>query len=215
MIRRDLAWALSAVIPHAGSVPEKMDWVGLERHSGALYAFTCNRYSMAAARIPDGPDVAVCLPLGEATELMRFVRPGRVITETQELVHALQPLEFHVGWDEIGDNRGIVAADSAVFETHPDMRLRATALFDSIATIRQSPVEWDELIFKPGLFEKFSKAARGEFDRVRIQPRRHRDNRGAAVVTVGADFIGAVAGMTYDQLGPDIIAELLGKEQAA
>jgi hypothetical protein len=44
------------------------------------------------------------------------------------------------------------------------------------------------------------------------------DRNGAAIVTVGTDFIGAVAGLTYDDLGTATVADFLNlttKEKAA
>jgi hypothetical protein len=44
------------------------------------------------------------------------------------------------------------------------------------------------------------------------------DRNGAAVVSVGTDFIGAVAGLTYDDLGTATVADFLQmttKEKAA
>jgi hypothetical protein len=66
--------------------------------------------------------------------------------------------------------------------------------------------------------ERFAKAHRVETDRLRLLPRRVADRNGAAIVTVGTDFIGAVAGLTYDDLGTATVADFLNlttKEKAA
>jgi hypothetical protein len=215
--REMLEWGLRAVIPHVGLHSQNADSVGLEFRNGDLWAFAASAYSMGAARIPDGPDIRTWLPVKEASEMMRFVRPGRVAERTQDLVYAVRPDELHIGWDDLPDSRGDIEADSAVFETTtaPTSSSSLAAVFERVETLYDQPEEWEELILNPALLDKFSKAQLGEFDRLHIHPRRLDHRHGAAVVTVGTDFIGVIAGMTYEGAGSVIVADLLGRERHA
>lgn len=203
MNRADLAWALSSVIPHAGRTPETA-FVGIDSREGHTYAFATDKYTAGIARIDDGTDIRLYLSPSEATELMRFVRPTRVPERVQEVSYAQRPGELHVGFDD----------DSAVFETLA-AGVTLNWMFDYIDRLQDSLAEWDELIYQPKLMEKFAKAQREETDRLRILPRHANEVWGAAIVTVGADFVGAIAGLTYDQLGSATVADFLNREEAA
>lgn len=204
--RGDLAWALAAVLPHCGKT-EATAVVGLEPYGDALYAYASDRYTTGIARIRPFTDLHECLSTREATELMRFVRPGRVAEHEQEIILGHDLGELHVGYvDADGE-----LLDSAVFETVTG-QLSLGPLLAAVDCLDSAPLEFDELIFQPSLVAKFAKAQRAETDRLRILPRRVIDRNGAAVVTVGTDFIGAIAGLTYDQLGTATVADILQTE---
>ena len=104
--------------------------------------------------------------------------------------------------------------DSAVFET-TESALTLDYLLTVVSRLADAPTEFDELIYQPDLLAKFGKAKRSDSDRLRILPRRPTDRNGAAVVAVGSNFVGAVAGLTYDQLGPDTVSAFLSERQPA
>jgi hypothetical protein len=208
--RGDLSWALSAVLPHAGSRASNTDWVGLAYREGVSYAFATDKYTLGVARIPNGADVDLVLPAKEATELEQFVRPSYKDEHEGDVVYARQPGEFHVGFDRQVHRDGTTEEDSAVFET-ADAGVSLTYLFDYIRFVLAQPTEYDECIYQPSLMQKFAKAKRVGTDRLRIFPRRLSDAYGAALVTVGTDFVGAVAGLTYDELGTATVADFLTK----
>lgn len=212
MRRADLAWALSAVIPHAGTATQGLNHVGLERRASWLYVYATDRYTSGIARIPDGIDVHnVALPVKEANDLMRFVRTDYVSEKEDDLAYALAPGELHIGFERQIDKHGNRKDDSAVFElTEPKVSL--AYLLEYITRVNAIQPEWDELILAPKLCEKWAKATRSESDRLRIMPRHVSDRRGVAIVTVGSDFIGAISGLTYDQEGPSTVAEFLETE---
>jgi hypothetical protein len=204
--RGDLAWALAAVLPHCGKT-EATAVVGLEPYGDALYAYASDRYTTALARIRERSSLDVALVAKEATELMRFIRPVRVAEFEQDLAILPQPGELHVGvWVEDGE-----LGDSAVFET-TSSALSLKPLLGLITALHKAPLEWDEAVYQPDVLAKFAKAKRADTDRLRIFPRHIIDRNGAAVVTVGTDFIGAIAGLTYDQLGTATVADILQTE---
>jgi hypothetical protein len=209
MNRADLSWALNAVIPHTGRRTETTNRVGLAYRDGWSFAYATDRYTSAVARIPNGADVRLWLPTSEAVELERFVRPSYKDEYEDELVYARQPQELHIGIDRRIDREGTREEDTAVFETVDD-GVELEYIFDFIHRLSLAPAEFDECIYQVDLAAKFAKAKRTGEDRLRILPRHTNDVYGAAVVTVGTDFVGAIAGLTYDQLGSATVADFLG-----
>jgi hypothetical protein len=140
---------------------------------------------------------------------MRFVRPGNKAEQIEELAfNSSRPGEFHVGYGE--------EKESEVYEVSADRTLTLSYLFEYVDRLTAYPFDWDEAIYQPKIMERFAKAHRVETDRLRLLPRRVIDRNGAAVVTVGTDFIGAVAGLTYDDLGTATVADFLtGVREAA
>lgn len=209
MRRGDLAWALTAVLPHAGKT-EATAVVGLEQLNGWVHAYATDRYSMGIARIESMTDLDLRFTTKEATDLMRFVRPNRVAEHEQQLVLAVQPGEFHVGLVDADD----VLCESEVYETTPH-DLELSYLLEFMRRLDAAPGEWGECVFQPPLAAKFAKAQRVDADRLRILPHHASDKYGAAVVTVGTNFIGAIAGLEYDQLGTATVADFLHTEGKA
>jgi hypothetical protein len=198
--RADLSFALNAVLPHCGKTAQT-ELVGLEYLQGVTYVYATDTYTLGIARITEGAaDIDIRLPRSEATDLMRFVRPGNKAEQIEELAfNSSRPGEFHVGY---GD-------ESEVYEVSNDHTLTLHYLFDYIDRLTACPFDWDEAIYQPKIMERFAKAHRVETDRLRLLPRRVIDRNGAAVVSVGTDFIGAVAGLTYDDLGTATVADFL------
>jgi hypothetical protein len=204
--RADLSWALNAVLPHAGTT--KGNYVGLEARAGLLYVYATDDYTSAVARISLTEKLGfeqVFLSKTEATDLMRFVRPTKKAHDTEVVRTRLFSSELHVATDD----------DSAVFDTVlPDLTLdMLLKLFSSIAA---RPALRDDIILSPSLTAKYAKAQRYDTDRLRIYPYHGVNIRGVALLTVGADFIGAVAGMRIEDNPPDTLASFLTpREEAA
>lgn len=214
MNRADLAWALNAVIPHAGNAHQGLDHVGLTYRDGALFVYATDKYTAAVARVNDGAAFDAALQTKEATDLLRFVRPNRVPEREQEIGSLVRDDELHIGFWAPDDPEATAPLDSAVFETC-EPKLSLDYLLDWIRRLNDVPELDDNLIVQPKLLEKFAKAARADTDRLWILPRHASDRHGAAVVAAGADFIGAIAGLTYDQLGDATVASFLYPERKA
>lgn len=208
MNRADLAWALSAVLPHVGK-RDPHNLVGLH-YSDVLYAFATDRYTVGIARIEEGPHVSLALSVPEAQDLMRYVRPTLVATKEQEIVTGARPGELHIGLAETDD----IEADSAVFDT---IDADVVSQFDYITEFCRQlfirPTEWDGCVYQPDLLARFAKAKRTDGDRLRLMPRHAQDLFGAALITVGTGFTGAIAGLTYEELQAAPLASFLQTER--
>jgi hypothetical protein len=216
MIRADLSWALNAVLPHAGTT--KGNYVGLEPRHDLLYVFATDDYTSAIARIPLTTESLgfenslgfeqVFLSKSEATDLMRFVRPTKKAHDDEVVRTRLFSSELHVATDD----------DSAVFDTVlPDLTL--SALLRLFTRLAARPTEHSQMIQQPALAARYAKAQRYDTDRLQWYPHTANDTYGVALVTVGADFIGAIAGLSYDDTDPgqpDTLASFLTpREEAA
>lgn len=205
MIRADLSWALSSVLPHAGKLAP-YSVVGLSETSDDLaQVWATDGYTTGIARLSSMLDEAlgtVVLPASEARDLERFVRPTRVgeRTEAVNLVYVGSLCELHVATE----------SDSAVFEC-TEHSLTLDYLLDAVNRILALPYESAQgLDYQPDLFARFSKAKRSETDRLTLYPRRPSNGRnGVAVVTVGSDFLGAISGLTYEDSETDTVTEFL------
>lgn len=199
MNRADLSWALNAVLPHAGNEKQGLNYVGLAFREGASFLYATDKYTAAVARVNEGMDFTGALSTKEATDLMRFVRPNKVGERTQELVYAQAPGELHIGYDDLEESgaweNGVV---SQVFETR-EQYASLDLILNLIKSIEAAKPEWDRLILMPKLVERFAKAQRVEADRMVIVPKHRSDKAGAAIVTVGDNFTGVIAGMTYEK----------------
>src|SRR6266568_835321 len=196
MNRADLAWALRAVLPHAAGGRNGV--IGSEPLGNVTYFYATDHYTTGIARVNDYAGWCWQMSAKEATELMRFIRPERVADRAQEIVYVQLSQELHVGYGEGGQIEPV----TAVFET-VEHEVKLETLIGFISQLNDAPVEWDELIYQPKVFERFTQAEREKSgDRLRILPKHAIDRNGAAIVTVGSDFLGAIAGLTYDQEGP-------------
>jgi hypothetical protein len=207
MNRADLSWALNAVLPHVGNEKNGLNHVGLDFRDGATFVYATDKYTAAIARVNDGMDFRGALPAKEATELMRFVRPQRVPERDAYVFmeqHGEHGEELHVGFDDFAGS----TFESEVYETC-EPKLSLDFLLSWINHLYTVPELDDNLIVSPKLVEKFAKAQRADSDRLWIMPRHAWQKHGAAVVAVGGDFIGAIAGMTYDEAGDVKVASFL------
>ena len=193
MVRSDLRWALDAVLPHVGKLAGTAV-VGLTSDGRTLDVYATDRYTVAVANIDtDCVDLDVRLPVGEARDLLRFVRPSLVKHESEWLRVVTDGPELHVGL--VNEDEEVY--DSAVFETvsSPVSSANLRAL---IAQLDSRPTGIEDLVYWPRLFGRFAKAERVETDRLTLSPKRLQERYGAAVVTVGDRFVGAICGMTYE-----------------
>lgn len=204
MRRDDLAWALTAVLPHCGSLPE-LATVGIESGLRSTYLYATDRYTVGVARIGPALGFSATLPKSEAADLLRFVRPDKV-AEQAESVETL-----------LGDRGGLhiaLQSDSAIFETEPTVFTFAdiTLLLHSIKAL---PNEFERLEYNPAFASRFAKAKREANDRLCITPKRFKGRNGVALVAVGKNFLGAIAGLSYAQSEPFMVDEFLGLEGEA
>lgn len=209
MNRQDVYWSVWSVLPHAGKAPHsKFPVVGIDIEHGQLYAYATDNYTMAVARqATEHPTLSVQLSTSEATDLARFVRPGKKAEDVEPVRFALQGGELHVG----------LAGDSAVFETvHFAGYTRHTILGLVDNLWNRSRVDTMPSVWDPDLAKRFAQAKRGEHDRLTFWPRYvSSEAPGAGVVVVGDSLIGAVAGMEAVPAADVARSFLSGREKAA
>jgi hypothetical protein len=181
--RASLSYGLTACLPHAGQT------VGIER--GLVYA--TDMYTTGLARVA-GESVYAALPLGEARDLAKFVKPLRKAQEVEEVQMLVDNDELHVG---VGDDSAVFALASEYVHVGLDLLLR------SLEVLYGLPDDRRELILNPSFAARFARAAR-DGDRLRLYPRLSviPRTRGVALVSVGDAFVGAVAGLAHDDAPP-------------
>jgi hypothetical protein len=212
--RSDLAWMLGATIPHVGK-PAQFACVGLTVEGGQLLAYATDGYTAAIARaalLRDANGEPFDLRIGarpslqassDASDLLRYVRPNTVGDRDREVALLHQGAELHVGLDD---------DDSQVFDAaHGELRLSAVRRL--IASVDAMATEYGEgCVYSPALAGKFASAQRAASDRAVEFPKRTVNGIvSAKLLTIGANFVGAVAGMTRDDsINPiEVVASLL------
>lgn len=204
MRRDDLAWALTAVLPHCGSLPE-LATVGIESGLRGTYLYATDRYTIGVARIGLALGFSATLPKSEAADLLRFVRPDKVAEQAESVETLL---------DDRGGLHIALQSDSAVFETEPsgftfgDLTLR-------LRLLEALPNEFERLEYNPSFAVRFAKAKRESNDRFCITPKRFKGRNGVALVMVGNDFLGAIAGLSYEREDVSTVAGFLELEGEA
>ena len=209
--REELAWALTATLPHVGSKSRELDWIGLEAdiYMNQLLVFATDGYSTGIAKAEAeafGEEFGCYLTPKEARDLLAFVRPN-LVAEKAEIVRLLTSESFHR--DENGE---VHIAELHVALEGPEkgqpekseplsgvwsVRTPGNtfqAVYGLIEGVGRTVEPSGIVVLQPKLLAKFSRAQRDDDDVVNIYPARHLD-RTAAVVTVGSGFIGAVAGI--------------------
>lgn len=191
--RQDLSWALQAVLPHAGSkstVNFEPDW---------LYAsdgYTIGMTPLVGVQGETGP---FFMQPRECAELERWVRP-RLVGERE------QPVLLHLAEDGLHVGR---ADETAVYDwTEPGPANPQRPAAEVLAFIRRlyanPQTSADDLrVFNPDYAARFAAAkrdkGRDEVPDALVMHARQGIQMGAAVVTVGDNFIGALMGLTYEQ----------------
>jgi hypothetical protein len=147
----------------------------------------------------------ICLPGGEARDLMRFLRPSRVDEQAESVELLTQDGELHVA----------IPGDSQVF-TQQTPVYSLWQILQLIRMVHKLPTEYGECLYSPLLLGKFAKAQRAAHDRLRLYPKRTQNGKvGAAVLTIGEQFIGAIAGMDDSIETDSILASFLQIEEKA
>lgn len=190
LTRADLSWALKAVIPHAGTrPPSNTIGLGSDPDFPALGVWATDRYTIGSVavdcedQIPD-----LFLPVKEAVDLERLVRPNRKPEQDETVTLLAHEGELHV---QVGDQDGVV------YDTTPigvPWQTIADRLYDLQCNGKP---ENNLLVFGPALLKRFAAAQRYESDRCRLCGVTQNDEHGAAYVQVGDSFRGAIGGMAY------------------
>ena len=205
--RPALFGALDSVLVHVGPASKGLDTVCLTLSDGLLSACATDDRTTGLARVPvtGSGGWTIHLVKAEATELMRAVRTT-LKRHDEELVQLLvSGSELHV---QVGDEEGVVYDITERAWDSGSVQQLLTRILDR--EDRDIP-----LCFDPTLLARFGKAARGDGDRMRLYPI-GKASQGAAVVTVGDNFVGAIAGMdNYDRKPSDVLAAWGIREQEA
>lgn len=210
--RAALAHGLKAVLEHVGDQRARLDWVGYD--SDAFYA--TDGYSFLMWCPADSVGISQDdwkLPTKEAKDLLRFIRPTlkRHDSEEVQLLDAQNPetgeWELHVGLfipldetvlvEQQIDGAGEVY-DSAVFSLHPPdySQVELKELNEVLRYVTSHLVHSSDWVLQSSLVSRFKTAEVEYGDRTHwyyAGPGKHGEY--AAVVTVGSEFIGAVAGL--------------------
>lgn len=228
--RDDLAWALSAVLPHAGS-GAATSCIGMHEHAGTLFVYATDKYTAGIARLPvEGTFSPVVISTGvrngEAGELEKYVRPGKVAEKSNTLELLTAELSSH-GYDSSYDDRELHVAvhdehregDSAVFWQRPAALLQVDLWGGISRTLElyreRLATELREYTFSPALLARFSRAGRYGNDRLRMHPYAIAGARlgTVATVTVGEHFLGAIGGMEHEEGMESILESWLPQQQ--
>lgn len=203
--RSALWWTFQATLPHC------KDTLGLSTSDDRLWTWGTDGYTIGISRAydPDQEPCEVVLTHKIALDVMRWLRPTRKAEHVQEIQLIVRGEEFHLGAYDVSQLPGELV-DSAVFayDWHdPDDGVtpapaRLDYLREHIARISKQRVEMSQMVYQGPLLARFDKATRSTMDRVRFYPRRLDSRHGAAIVTVGPDFLGAISALTYDDVEP-------------
>lgn len=216
--RSDLAWMLSAVIPHCHRVKSvHLAKVGLTERADHLYAYALDGYSAVVARSPllrgHGEAFDVRLPArpsiganDEANDLLRAIRPGTVAERDQEVELLANDRELHVA---LPDQDGTVYANMKEGPT-------LTSVLQLIGAVSLMPDDRRDLTYNPVLLGKLATAQRHNADRLTFFPKRNDKGRvGIMAFTIGSEFAGICSGMTdeHQDKGEDVLASFLQMEE--
>lgn len=220
--REQFANGLRAVLEHAGPALMHLDFVGMR---GNLM-FATDRYTVGISSVGEhalvGLDQEVYIPTKEARDLLRFTRPDRVRDRTMrvKLLIAADPsfdpstghpdgkpaLELHVGILEDDANADILSSEVYSLHLADYPYIQFEKLWEVMQEVRKQTFFSEEFVMQAGLIARF-KAAEQQFgDRMRLYPAapkpHHHGQR--ALVTVGSNFIGAIAGLGEPSENNDI-----------
>lgn len=190
LTRTDLDWALKAVLPHVGRLPG-IDTLGLKVTAGGnLHVWATDRYTLGIAWTQTEDDVECWLPVKEAVELERYVRPQKKADQDEPVTLIVHQSELHV---QLGEQDGVV------FETVPT-GVSLDAAFNMVKVYDAAPHEYQGIYVSPELLARFAKAQRSSNAHCRLDGVTQNDFGGGVLVRVGDSFIGAVRGTKYELL---------------
>lgn len=201
--RPDLAYALQAVLPHVGDAARGLDWVGYSGfgHAYALDGVTIGAGYLRSVSVLD-EDTEFWLSEKEAKDLYRFVKPSRVSHKTdtiQMLLHDnAEVKELHVGISPEDRSEEPV---SEIYERREIDGQNWAGVFGLVQQIRKRSHATECFVEQASLRARFAKAEREFGDRMRVYPS-FGERFDSAVITVGSDFLGAIAGLSDEHTGP-------------
>lgn len=201
--RADFYWTLDAAIPHMGSKSQGLDYVGIEWDSltPELDVYATDSYTVGMSTIkvtwdhPDaGPIQDIGIPKKEVKDLLQFVRPEVVAQRDTDVNLLVADGELHVGLldrnsEPLSEVYGLVIPP-----------LLFSEVYGLIVKVRNAPHDTTHpaLPFNPDFAARFAKAKREETDRLLLYPRATDNTFGASYITVGDNFEGAIAGLSWE-----------------
>lgn len=199
--RDELAWALTAVIPHAGSAARELDWIGLEADPflAELLVFATDSLTVGVAKahlshqdeMEEGQ--VFYLTVKEAKDLLQYIRPNLVAEKAEVLQLLVAADELHVAQKQPSEGgRSQNEPLSGVWSVRvPGAPFQA--VWEVIERTWARTRRAGHFVVPGKSAQKFARAER-DGDVLNVYPAVDGDKT-AAVVTVGLDFIGAVAGI--------------------
>jgi hypothetical protein len=198
-----------------------LDFVGFATYYDGWNIYATDGYTVGVARIsciqPRGESFA--LSKREAQDLLRFVRPTLKRHDSEMVQLLLAPKlvtdipvidgvaveeadgELHVGLQTALPGEG--EKTEPLSEVYEVITPEATFqdVYGLIRRVRPAhPETHPDIPYYPDFAARFAKAARKETDRLILSPRSAEGlSYGASYITVGENFEGAIAGMTYEQ----------------
>jgi hypothetical protein len=181
--RADLSWALRAVIPHA------KDTVCIApTRDGGADVYATDGYTVGVASLDDAPPMHLSLPLAEARDLERFVRPTTKASQDVRVLIATPPGELHVGY---GD-------ESEVYSLSDDARPTHAEVVELLGRLNALPDDAHGVLSRPEMFTRFRYATRDPRDTLRFRSL-YTQRTGASIWRVsGNRFEGAMMGVTEE-----------------
>jgi hypothetical protein len=189
------------VLPHVGK--RDLDFVGFETHDfDKMSLYATDGYTVGAASLSgEGPDTRCALSKKEAQDLLRFVRPTLKRHDSETVQMLVADGELHVGLQTALPGDG--DSTDGLSEVYEVITPEATFqdVYGLIRRVRDAhPETHPDIPYYPDFAARFAKAARHDTDRLILSPRSAEGlSYGASYITVGENFEGAIAGLTYQQ----------------
>lgn len=188
--RPDFHYALRAVVDHAGDKQRGLDYVGVYCTDWCVDVFATDGYTAGLVRLPTifrhGDPESFYLPVKEAKDLIRFVKPNRVADKTDTIRLVVSGSELHVGiTSEAGE------LQSEVYTLlEGSVKVGQSELWQLFRHLRCHHTGEEFWTVQATLLARFKSAEENEGDRMHLYRSKH-----AALITVGSRFIGALEGL--------------------
>jgi hypothetical protein len=159
-----------------------LDWIGVQ--DGTCYA--TDRYSIGIAVFREHPGLLAPfhLPLSEAKDMVRWLKPVKVNQRKDSIRAEVHGLELHIGIESFEDE----TLTTEIYELYPPGEITLQSVRGQVLRIAKDIRNNEPVTVLPQTVDRFVKAAEIEGDRMRLYPTGY-----AAVVTVGNNFLGAVS----------------------